>query len=525
MSPAGPRTVPGATRALAALLILLVVSFGCQTTKSSGSSGGSSSSGTLPVINSFTASAASITLGKSVTLSWSVTNATSLSLNQGVGPVTGSSVSVTPAATGTLTYVLTATNSTGSATASVTVTVTGATATAYYQSGGNVTLTNQTFGSSTNDESGVKVVSSGVLSLSDSTVTTSGNTSSADNSSFYGLDAGVLATSASAIHLANVTVKTTGTGANGVFATGKGTTVTLDNCAITCTGQLGHGVDATDSGVLTVANCTIVTGPGANSAAIATDRGGGTITVTGGTMSTSGADAPGVYSTGAITVSGATISASGSEAAVIEGANSIVLSDTKLAGSVKRGVMIYQSMSGDASGTNGVFTMTRGSLTAAAGPLFYVTNSTGNITLTGVTLTATSGTLIDASAGNWGTSGSNGGTVHFVADTETMAGNVTADALSTVNLTLRNASSLTGAVNTANTAKAANLTLDAASGWTVTADSYLATISDASGISGSSVTNITGNGHNVYYSASLAGNSYLGGKAYALAGGGYLLPK
>jgi len=64
------------------------------------------------------------------------------------------------------------------------------------------------------------------------------------------------------------------------------------------------------------------------------------------------------------------------------------LVDTDLSSSMadKWGVMIYQSMSGDAQGTRGVFTMGGGSLanTATTGPLFYVTNSTGVITLQGV---------------------------------------------------------------------------------------------------------------------------------------------
>lgn len=87
-------------------------------------------------------------------------------------------------------------------------------------------------------------------------------------------------------------------------------------------------------------------------------------------------------------------------------------------------LLIYQSMSGDAEGTKGTFTMTGGSLSAAAGPLFYVTNSTGTITITGVTCTAAGGTLVQAAADSWGTSGSNGGTVVFTASGETLTGNV-----------------------------------------------------------------------------------------------------
>jgi hypothetical protein len=76
-----------------------------------------------PVISSFTASPASVTAGGSSTLAWTVSNATSLSINQSVGTVTGlSSKVVTPSAT--TTYTLTASNGTGSATAQATVTVT-----------------------------------------------------------------------------------------------------------------------------------------------------------------------------------------------------------------------------------------------------------------------------------------------------------------------------------------------------------------------------------------------------------------
>jgi len=52
-----------------------------------------------------------------------VTNATSLSINQGVGPVTGSSVSVSP--TATTTYTLTATGAGGTRTATTTVSIAG----------------------------------------------------------------------------------------------------------------------------------------------------------------------------------------------------------------------------------------------------------------------------------------------------------------------------------------------------------------------------------------------------------------
>ncbi|MGA2383710.1 MAG: hypothetical protein ABSG61_09785 [Gemmatimonadales bacterium] len=395
---------------------------------------------------------------------------------------------------------------------------TTSTTTWYSQSGGTATLSGKTYTASSTDRSGVTVTGGGTLSLNSSTISTTGSTSSSDSSSFYGLDAGVLASGASTIRLAGSSVKTTGTGANGVFATGSGTSITLVDDTIACTGQLGHGVDATLGATLSLTNVLITTGPGANSAAIATDRGGGTITATGGTFTTSGADAPGIYSTGSISVSGATIVATGSEGAVIEGANAITLTNTALTGTLKRGVMIYQSMSGDAQGTRGVFTMTGGSLTAMAGPLFYVTNSTGVITLSGVATTAASDTVVQAAAGGWGTSGSNGGTAILAADAQTLMGNLVTDSYGSITVTLKNGSSLTGAINTA------ALTLDASSTWTVTANSALTSLTGAT-ISGSSITNIVGNGYTVTYDASLAANSWLGGLAYSLPSGGQLIPK
>ncbi|MBP1692617.1 MAG: hypothetical protein H6Q37_500, partial [Chloroflexi bacterium] len=57
-------------------------------------------------------------------------------------------------------------------------------------------------------------------------------------------------------------------------------------------------------------------------------------------------------------------------------------------------------------------------------------NSTGIIMLKGVNITNASGILLNASAGNWGNSGSNGGNVNFTADGQTLSGNITADNLS-----------------------------------------------------------------------------------------------
>ena len=70
---------------------------------------------------SFTATPATIGAGQSATLSWNSANATSLSIDQGIGPVTAPSGSMTVSPAATTTYTITATNGTATATAQATV--------------------------------------------------------------------------------------------------------------------------------------------------------------------------------------------------------------------------------------------------------------------------------------------------------------------------------------------------------------------------------------------------------------------
>ena len=399
-------------------------------------------------------------------------------------------------------------------------------AASYSQSGGTATKTGQAYTASGTDESGVYVTNSGVFNLSDSTICTTGNSSSSDDSSFYGLNAGVLAKTGSTINLTDCSVDTSGSGANGVFAYGTAA-INISGGNVHCAGQYAHAVMTSGGGTLVAENLTMAT-EGANSGAIATDRGGGTLSVTGSSVTTSGRDAPGIYSTGNITVNGCNISATASEGAVIEGLNSVTLTDTSLSGnnSSYGGVLILQSMSGDAAIGTADFSMSGGSLTANAGPLFFVTNTDAVITLNGVEASAPSGTVLTAlGTSRWGTSGSNGGNVTLTADAQTLSGNILVDDISTLTAFLENGASLTGAINAAHSAKSIVLELDGYSTWTVTADSYLTVLSDADGISGSSISNIVGNGYNVYYDPDASGNSELAGSSYALVNGGELLPE
>ncbi len=391
---------------------------------------------------------------------------------------------------------------------------------AYTLLGGRSTFINRDFKASGADESGVLVSSSGNLTLLDPTVRTTGRSNSSDESSFYGLDAGVLAEGSGVLDITGGSIVTTGAGANGVFAYGSGASVTLRDVMITATGQYAHGVMASGGGTMSVTGATVSTA-GASSAAVATDRGGGTITLSGGNFRTSGFKSPGIYSTGTIKITGATITATGAEAAVVEGGNSITVTRSTLRGAAggAHGVMLYNSMSGDANAGTGTYTMLGGSLAAAGGPAFYVTNTDAVITISGAArVSAASGVLLRADNAGTGSGNTGAGNATLVLRGEHLTGDLLSAGTGTIRASLSHGTVLDGRID------AAALTIDGSSVWKVTGDSTLTAFLDSAGISGSDITNVVGNGFTVTYDAALAANKALGGRTYRLAGGGEMKP-
>jgi len=95
-------------------LVLLVIA-GCSLTPA----------GEKPVINNFTADPPSVSYGGGTTLSWRVTNATSVDIDHGIGVAARTAGSTVTYPGGTTSYRITATNSAGSNSAIVTVAVGG----------------------------------------------------------------------------------------------------------------------------------------------------------------------------------------------------------------------------------------------------------------------------------------------------------------------------------------------------------------------------------------------------------------
>jgi hypothetical protein len=286
-----------------------------------------------------------------------------------------------------------------------------------------------------------------------------------------------------------------------------GATINIKDTTVNVTGGNAGGIEVAGGGTLNATNLTV------NStvkAAIRSDRGGGTLTVDGGTYTTSGSSgAPAIYSTANITVSNA---ANDSEAVVVEGFNSVTLNNSNLTGNMTgvsgqsgseniHNVMLYQSMSGDAQTGTSSFTMTGGSLTAKKGDMFYITNTTSAITLSGVTLNPADGTYMLRVSGNdgtrgWGTAGSNGGKATLNLSKQTLTGDITVDSISTLAMNISDASTFTGSINKDGTqASSLAVKLDQASTWKLTADSHISAFDG-------SLDNVDTNGFKLYVNGS-----------------------
>ena len=229
--------------------------------------------------------------------------------------------------------------------------------------------TSQTYASDTADESALIVNTADAVTITDPTVTKTGDSNGGDNCNFYGLNAALLVMGGSTTTITGGTIISDASGANGVFcyggnggsngASGDGTTVIISDTTITTTGSGSGGIMTTGGGI-TYANNLTVTTSGQSSAPIRTDRGGGTVVVDGGTYTSNGLGSPAIYSTADITVKNAALVSNLSEGVCIEGMNSITLencdltaNNTSMNGNATflDSIMIYQSMSGDASPT------------------------------------------------------------------------------------------------------------------------------------------------------------------------------
>ena len=349
----------------------------------------------------------------------------------------------------------------------------------------------ETFVSEGMDENAVLVESGANVLLSESMVSRiSSDSTGGDDSSFYGIGAALLVTDGT-LTITDSTIETDASGGAGVFSYGDGI-VKVSDTTITTKQDTSGGIHVAGGGTLYAENLQIET-DGESAAAIRSDRGGGTMYVSGGSYTSNGLGSPAVYCTADIEIENAVLTATGSEAVCIEGLNSLSLADCELSGDMQDleqndctwTVILYQSMSGDSEIGNSTFSMNGGSLTSHNGGLFYTTNTESTFSLSDVDIKCNDENEFflkctgNSNARGWGASGANGADCIFSVVKQLMEGDIIWDSISTLEFEMAENSTLTGAfVQDESNAGAggdgyANLTIDETSKWVVTSDSTL----------------------------------------------------
>ncbi|WP_152032968.1 hypothetical protein [Gallaecimonas mangrovi] len=335
--------------------------------------------------------------------------------------------------------------------------------------------------------------------------------------------AGVYVAANSQAELSDSHILTASNEGKGLCAVGNKARIGFNTGTITTSGPSSHGVFATEGGYITVNHAHVFTS-GAHSSALATDQGGGTVLANAGHYVVTGPYSAAIYSTGLISGAGGSYESTDDNVVVVEGGSKVQLTSATLKADSKGAVMMYQSFSGDAGVGVSHFDAKGGSITALAGPLFYVTNTHAAISLDNVALVSKDGILLKALKGPWGVPDAHptqGGTVTLTATHQQLAGKVLADASSSITLALTDNSQMRGAINSNNKAGHIKLVISANSHWQLTADSHVSQLVLENHVPPSHL--IAGNGHSLYYRQQE--NPALQGKTYKLQGGGYLRPE
>lgn len=348
----------------------------------------------------------------------------------------------------------------------------------------NAALSDTSFTSSGDDENALRA-DNVTATLNNITITKTGSSSNTENGDFYGMNAAFLAENGANITITGGEVTTDAVNGNGIFSYGSGTVVNVSGTKIRTSQRNSGGIQTTGGGVMNADDLDVETS-GNSSAAIRSDRGGGTVTVNGGKYTTNGTGSPAIYSTADITVSDAELTANNSEGVVVEGKNSVKLENCTVSGKMQgtynddseniHCIMIYQSMSGDADVGEAYFEAKGGEITSLAGDMFYVTNTSCEIKLSDVKFNMADGVFLRAvgnkSSRGWGKQGENGADVKMSLASQSVSGDIVVDDISTLDLTL-SSSDITGAINSDNSGGSIALTLDENSSITLTGDSYV----------------------------------------------------
>ena len=366
--------------------------------------------------------------------------------------------------------------------------------------GEEVSSEGETIENSTADDNAALAKNAGTLRLTDDDIVKTGDATDENSSLFYGVNAAVLATNEGSLVVMNGgTIDATGYGANAVVATDSGTVylanVDIHTNAVTC-----HGVDSTYAGTIIADGLNIHTET-TRSGAVATDNGGGTVSITNSTIEANGDAAPLVYSTGDIQLYNVTGTATGSQIGVIDNMNTLMAYKCDLTTTFEtengNAFNIYKSTiitGGSMTGERATLQLVQSKITSeiGAGTVISVKGNDVDayIAQTEFVHDTENISFINVAAGSTLTGGdASPSSANVTLQQETVAGDIISDNASTVVVWFTDNSEWTGAASIVDpsadgvTAAEAPISfnVDETSTWVVTADSTVTNLNVANG--------------------------------------------
>jgi hypothetical protein len=348
--------------------------------------------------------------------------------------------------------------------------------------------------SNNSDESAAYVTENGITFVKADLIKESGNSSNIENSEFYGVNAAILV-QGGGLTINGGTITTKATGGNALCVTNDGKATLTKTVIKSIAESSARGLHATYGGEIIGTQLTI-SSTGGSCATLATDRGEGIVKCTNCELKTEGKGSPLIYSTGEITISETEGTATYSQMVVVEGKNTATvkdLSNLKCHGNGNRegnpdkcGIMLYQSMSGDAEDgistfncENSIMEILSESEVYDSAPMFFITNTKADINLANCSFTYGSEIFLTGKGtSEWGESGNNGGEITLTLTNQEITGDLVIDKISTLELKMVN-STFTGKINNGKTASKMSITLDSNSKIILTGDSYYTSLTNS----------------------------------------------
>ena len=332
-----------------------------------------------------------------------------------------------------------------------------------------------------------------------------------------GLNSTLLADAGSKVLLEYCEVNSHTAQADGVSASGEGTEVTIQDGSLSMSRAGSAAANATNKATITVIKAKANTF--SNQSPVFYTSNEGTMSIDGVMGETTGQASPLFYSAGDLTAENCRMSAARWTVGTVDGGNMYLRKNDLKSGSVC-GFLVYGNKTTDASGT---LKLEKNKITVPDGPLFLVTNTQAEITVTNNKFSYKGNVLMEVRADDWGVKGSNGGHATLNLEKQSLNGSILVDSISSLVLNLKKGGKLKGQLNAQeNRCAQVKVVLEAGSAWTSKGDSHLTSIVFNVPVE-KGVKQLKGK-HTIYYDASDPANAPLGGKQYK-TGGGMLMPE